>query len=258
MITRGNPWAAEARRNPYPFVDTASLQDSTGLLKLSPVWITDAKLWPALDTPSRIYLSSIERTTFALVFTVSSLDTTVGTAVVTDLTKKRVAIRASSGAVIGFLGFSPGGLQAIHDVPSRVYQFPVGATEFIADVLALQASAGLRSIGDGQGGALTSKFSIVGGEGVILSKGSLGTLRIDVIGDPYYRRVSCEDATALGKALKVIRGVYYKDMSTGVAGVAKPFAGNISTVVIPANMDPKARGFTAPGPDLTVLARIGA
>jgi len=264
MITRGNPWTAEARRNPYPFVDTASLTDSTGLLRLSPAWITDARMWPTLAVPSRVYLSSIERTSATLVITVSSLDSVVGSVTIQNFGKRRVAIRNTAGDPVGFLSFAPGGLQQIHDVPSKLYQFPVAATEFVASALAVQVRNGLLSIGAGagsSGGALTKDFALVGGEGIALTVRVDGGIRIDIVGDPFFTRDSCEDAAVLGRGLRPVRGLFYTDLTlngSGVSGVVKPYAGNISTTVVSTNPDVKARGFVAPGPKMALLGRIGA
>jgi hypothetical protein len=257
MITRGNPWTAEARRNPYPFVDTASLTDATGLLRLSQAWIGDAKLWPSLAAPSRIYLSAIERTTAALTISVSSLDSVIGSATILDFTRRRVALRNHAGDPVGFLAFAPGALQHIHDVPSKVYQFSVAATEFVASAISLQVANGLLSLSDNKGATLTRDFSVVGGEGVVLSVRSPRAIRVDVIGDPYYRRETCEDPTALGRALKPVRGVHFKDMTSGGEGIVTPYGGNISTTVVAISEDPKARGYMSPGPKLVLLSRIG-
>ena len=256
MITRGNPWGAESRRNPYPFVDIATFTDSSGILRIDPAAITDAKLWPAVTSTSRVYLSSITRGQGSLVITVSTLDAVVGVATITDLTKRRVAFWAPDGSQSGYMAFSPGGLQGLHDVPTRTYEFPVAATEFVASAVAPRATGGVKSLGDAAGNTLDGVFRIVGGEGVRLNAQPNG-FRVDIVGDPYFRREACADPKVLGRALVPVRAVHYRDLLSGLEGRAVPYAGNITVTIIGASEDPKARGYVSPGPEKTLLSRIG-
>jgi hypothetical protein len=242
-------------------VDTASLRDTSGILALSSAWITDARLWPAVTSASKIYMSSIERTTTTLVITVASLDETLATATVSNFTKRRVAFKDSRGGQVGFMSFAPGGLKHIHDVPSRKYVFSVDATEFTACTLSLRAARGVTGIAAADGGLLSGDIPIVGGEGVHLSVTADNTIRVDIFGDPYFFRERAEDPVALGLALRPVRKVVYQDVSEvgeGLRGALTPYAGNISTAIYSESEDFRARGFRSPGPGNTILERIGA
>jgi hypothetical protein len=259
MITRGNPWAQETLRGPYPFVDTASLRDTSGILTLSPAWITDAKLWPAVASVSKIYVSSVERTALSLVITVASLDETLATATISNFSKRRVAFRDSLGGQVGFMSFAPGGLKHIHDVPSRKYVFSVDATEFTASALSLRAAYGVSGISLSDGSTLSGDIPLVGGEGVHLSIAANNTVRVDIFGDPYFSRERAENPTALGLALRPVRKVAYQDVSDvgdEVNGVLTPFSGNIVTSIFSESEDFRSRGFRSPGPTNTILERI--
>lgn len=251
-----NQWPVETARVPYPFTDISSLKDSSGLLQLQSSWITDARMWPA-NASSRIYLKSVARDPLTLVFTIASLDAELCSAVVKDFTKRRVALLDTTGNQVGFLAFGPGGLQGIHDVPTGTYRFPIDAAEFVASAVASQAVAGVQGVKDAAGSLMTGDLIFVGGEGVSLHViGTGNTLRIDVIGSPFFRRDNCVDADFLGRVINPVRFITWDDTTNKNQGVARPKGGNIGTAISTTKAT-RRRGFVTPGEGMSILGMLG-
>jgi hypothetical protein len=249
----------DTARTPYPFTDVATLVDASGLLRISVSWITDLRMWPQMSTPSRVYLKSIVRTTPGLTLTFASLDEDLCTAVPINLGKRRVALYDARGNQVGFVAFAPGGLQALHDVPNGTYRFPVEATEIVASAIAPQAPIGVEGVKDVAGSVITDDLIFVGGEGVSLHVMADGrTIRVDVIGSPYFRRDNCVDADYLGRVINPVRFISWHDWNpqTNTGGVIKPVGGNISTSIY-GTRGARRRGFTTPGPNMALLAMLG-
>lgn len=250
-------WNQETKRTPFPFVDVATLKDASGLLGLSPAWVLDARLWPAMTTPAKVYLQSIERAKGILRFTVASTEETLCTAEVTDFTKRRLAFFSSRGAQSGFMSFAAGALQHIYDHPSATYLFPVEATEFVPAVLTPARLAGLGSVKDSAGNALQGAIRVVGGEGVSLHVLPGNQIRLDIIGDPYYRRDTCDNEELLGRLINPVKYIAWRDTTSETSGVARPLTGRIVTAIISTKSDPRRRGFISPDANGAILAMLG-
>lgn len=258
MSEVANSWYQETLRNPYPFVDTASLTDASGLLKLQKGWIIEARIWASMETAARTYLRSIARTKDLLTFTISTTEEDLCTAEVTDFTKTRLAFFDAGGSQVGYMTFAPGALSLIHDRASQVYQFSVDAAEFTAGSVISVRSSGLNSIRDAQAAAISEELILVGGEGIALHVIDGSTIRVDVIGDPYFRRDICDDRDFLGRVINPVRQIAWMDKVSGEAGVCKPFTGAIVTAVAPGRVNPRERGYASPGPGFTILSMLGA
>lgn len=250
-------WAQETKRSPYPFVDVATLKDASGLLRLSGSWILDAKLWPAMTAPAKVYLQSIERSRGLLRFTVASTEETLCTAEVTDFTKRRLAFFDSRGAQSGFVSFAAGALQHIYDHPSATYLFPVEATEFVPAAVTPALISGLGSVKDTAGNAVQEDVRLVGGEGVALHVIPGNQIRIDIIGDPYYRRDTCDNAELLGRLINPVKLLAWEDKTSGTSGVARPLTGRMVTAIVSTKSDPRRRGFISPDANGAILGMLG-
>jgi hypothetical protein len=251
-------WNQETKRSPFPFVDVATLKDASGLLTLSPSWILDARLWPAMTTPAKVYLQSIERSRGLLRFTVASTEEVLCTAEVSDFTKRRLAFFSAQSTQAGFMSFAAGALQHIYDRPSARYLFPVEATEFVPAAVTPALIAGLGSVKDNKGNSVRGTVRVVGGEGVSLHVIPGNKIRVDVIGDPFYRRDICDNVELLGRLINPVRYVAWRDVTSGANGVARPLVGRIVTSIISTKADPRHRGFTSPDEDGAILGMLGA
>lgn len=250
-------WTQETKRSPYPFVDIATLKDASGLLGLSASWVLDAKLWPAMAAPAKVYLQSIARSRGLLRFTVASTEEVLCTAEVSDFNKRRLAFFDARGVQSGFMSFAAGALQHIYDRPSAVYLFPVEATEFVPAVLSPALISGLGAVRGSSGGAVQEDVRLVGGEGVALHVIPGGKIRIDIIGDPYYRRDTCDDAELLGRLINPVKLVAWEDKTSGTSGVARPLTGRMVTAIVSTKSDPRRRGFASPDANGAILGMLG-
>jgi hypothetical protein len=250
-------WDQETKRSPFPFVDVATLKDASGLLTLSASWILDARLWPAMTAPAKVYLQSIERSKGLLRFTVASTEEVLCTAEVSDFTKRRLAFFSAQGVQSGFMSFATGALQHIYDHPSATYLFPVEATEFTPAVLTPALIAGLGSVKDSGGKAIQGTIRVVGGEGVALHVIPGNQIRLDIIGDPYYRRDTCDNADLLGRLINPVKYISWRDLTSLTSGVARPLTGRIVTAIISTKSDPRRRGFISPDANGNILAMLG-
>jgi hypothetical protein len=250
-----NQWEAENRRNPYPFVDTATLRDSSGIVTISPSWVLDAKFWPSMASASRVYLKEINRTKDMLTITIASLDEDLCTTETTDFTKRRLAFYNANSQQVGFMSFAEGGLVSLHDIPTGVYRFASDASEFVASALAVEVLTGLNSIKGQTGDALREDFRIVGGEGVMLIKGSGNKIRVDIIGDPYYRRDVCDDRDFLGRVINPVRLIIWTDKKALRSGGVRPVDGSINTTAVGMGTVHE-RGHVSPGQQGNIVERI--
>jgi len=250
-------WAQETKRSPFPFADIATLKDASGLLTLSPSWVLDARLWPTMTTPAKVYLQSIERAKGYLRFTVASTEEVLCTAEVSDFTKRRIAFFGSQGTQAGFMSFAAGALQNIYDRPSAKYLFPVEATEFVPAAVTPALIAGLGSVKDSTGKAVRGTVRVVGGEGVSLHVIPGNKIRVDIIGDPFFRRDICDNAELLGRLINPVRFIAWEDVTSGGNGVARPLVGRIVTSIVSTKSDPRRRGFISPDADGAILAMLG-
>lgn len=250
-------WNQETKRSPFPFVDVATLKDASGLLALASSWILDARLWPAMSAPAKVYLQSIERSKGLLRFTVASTEEVLCTAEVSDFTKRRLAFFDVHGVQSGFMSFAAGALQHIYDRPSATYLFPVEATEFVPAVVTPAFISGLGTVGDASGNTIREDIRLVGGEGVALHVIPGNQIRVDVIGDPYYRRDTCENADLLGRLINPVKYISWQDKTSVTSGVARPLAGRIVTAIVSTKSDPRRRGFASPDANGAILGMLG-
>jgi hypothetical protein len=110
------------------------------------------------------------------------------------------------------------------------YEFEADATEFVATACVPTPEAGVRGVLLDDGTVLAGDVWLVGGSGVVLRADQYDgqwVVRVDVVGDPLYRRKLCEIAdSSLFTTPNFIRSVTFADAHQTV--VVKPdAAGNI-------------------------------
>lgn len=248
-----NQWPDETRRSRYPFVETASLRDVSGLISLEDALVLECQIWPAVASYSRYYISSVERTPAKLTIQVSSLDEVLGTATVETMTKVRAAFLSSSGAQIGFIRVAPGGFARLHSNPSASYRFSVTSSELVPSAVHARPTGGLSGISVG-GTVLSGDIRLVGGEGTRLRVVN-GVVKVDYIGNPYFSRDGCKDAQQLGLAINPVRKLVVSDGLQTYAVV--PQNGQVGVAVVSAEdraLD--ERSVVSPGPNGEVLATL--
>jgi hypothetical protein len=254
MIFQGvSQWPEETRRSRYPFVETASLRDVSGVVTLEDAVVLECRCWAAVANFSRAYISSVVREATKLTITVSNLEQELGQAVVRDMTKARIALRDVSGAQVGFIRVAPGGMARLHDNPSGIYRFAVGATELVASALCSRPKTGASSFVVG-GEEFSGDVRLVGGEGTRLRYEG-GVIYIDNIGNPYFTRDNCRDAQQLGLAINPVRKIVVSDTYQTYAVI--PISGQVGVqITSAADRGLEQRSLVSPGPNGEVIATL--
>ena len=248
-----NPWPDETRRSRYPFVETASLRDVSGILTLEDPVVLECQVWAPMAELSRTYISVVTRTSTTLVITVSNLEQELGSATILDMTKTRAAFRDTNGAQVGFIRVAPGGFARLHDNPSATYRFTASATELVASSIHSRPTGGMSALQVGST-LFSGDIRLVGGEGTQLDVVD-GVVVVSQIGNPFYARDTCRDANQSGLALNPIRRIVVSDGISTYTIV--PRVGQIGVRVVSAPAaDPGERSLVSPGPAGEVLATL--
>lgn len=248
-----NEWPSETRRSRYPFVETASLRDVSGILSLEDPLVLECQVWAPMGAMSRVYISAVARTSTGLLITLSSLDQELGVATVLDLAKSRAAFRNARGAQVGFLRVAPGGFARLYDNPSATYRFTAAATELVASALHSRPTGGMSALRVGDT-LVEGDIRLVGGEGTRLRVVD-GKVLVDQVGDPFFARDTCRDAQQSGLAINPVRRIVVSD--TRQTYVVVPKLGQVGVRVIsaPGNAQDK-RSLVSPGPNGEVIATL--
>lgn len=257
-------WPDQQVDSPYPFVDGATLTDTSRELVLQRSYVVDARLWP--DTASsRIHLRQIERSDSGLTFAINDLSGLLMTAEV-DLeelssVQKLVFRRVSNGQPAGWIRFSPGAIQNLYDSPNGVYRFTPQATEFCSTVVSPVRTGGVTGfLVDGQ--EVTGDVVFFGGRGVELAVED-GSVVVHAVGDPYARRDACQDPVRSGALLNPLRRIRVVQNGVSVGNVV-PSGGTLLATVATSDREVRdadgrirrAEGFHSPGPNGELLVRV--
>ncbi len=187
----------------YPFLDTCTLVADTGQLLDTDLFL-DAALYPVgnvlalhiatIVVQSRLVVISIADSK-KVVLATTSFDPfgSVSDLVVTD----------SYGRPAGILVSDAARLSRFSSWVEGTHTFAVTAAVFSPSCVTPVPAAGVRGVGTAHGDVLTDAVVLVGGPGVVLRAVGDTGIRIDIIGDPLYRRRLCEAASAFQTPLFV-------------------------------------------------------
>lgn len=245
-------WELTGRTTRWPFTDSATYRDATGVLEIPLAAVEDARLWAPLDTVARVFLKELVLADGTLTLTFATTAKDVASATATDPRQQRVALYSPVGDTAGYVRFGVGGLAAVMDNPTGTYRFSSTAMELVPAAVTPLTAPGLRSIRDAKG-AVAQELRIVGGEGVRLVASPSG-IRVDAVGDPFYRRDTCEDADVMSRSINPVRRIYWQDVRKGRSGIVRPKNGRIVTTV---RALAGTRGFAVPGENGTLVSVIG-
>jgi len=208
---------------PYPFVDVATLRNAEGKFIPEGTFL-DASLYP-IGGGVRLRLSSV---------TVSHEEITlyIGDQINSQIAYGRFSL-LEPPAELRLLDFwgRPAGVLVSTASKLSIFQawgigthvFAVEATEFVTDVCIPTPEVGLRGFVLADGSVFTGDIWLIGDDGIVLSVeenttvDASGTcqaaaipetvIRVDVVGDPLFRRRICAGVFATPKFLKTITAV---------------------------------------------------
>jgi hypothetical protein len=187
----------------YPFLDTCLLRADTGQVLDTDLFL-DASLYPVGNTlalhiatitvQSRLVVISIADSKKVVVAT-TSFDPFGGVA--------ELAVVDIYGRPAGVIVSDAARLSRFSSWVEGTHTFTVTAAVFVPSCIIPTPATGVRGIGTSQGDVLTDAVVLVGGPGVVLRAVGDAGIRIDIIGDPLYRRRLCEVASAFQTPLFV-------------------------------------------------------
>jgi len=203
----------------YPFSDAATLTNSAGD-ELAPGTFLDAALWP-IGGQARMYLANVNIAHDQITLTIGDpaqpalasgsfpLATPPATLTLLDAYNRPAGLLVSEPVrLAAFAAWAPG------DHP-----FTVDQAEFVSSCCMPTPEVGVRGVLLDDGTFLTDEVWLVGDNGVVLSTtagseplyspvANVGTavIRVDVVGDPLYRRALC-DPTGLFTTPRFVRAL---------------------------------------------------
>lgn len=202
----------EQAESKYPFSDSASLRTAGGTFTISNDTFIDAVFYP-IGAVGRVYISSIEITAQTVTFNVGDQNTLILLTGSYDLlnppTNGFVQFFDGYGRSGGALLSTPLKLAIFSTLPVGTYVFSSTATEFVAGVVLPANEPGVRGLRADTDELLTGDIWLVGDQGIVVRPDSApGVIRIDIIGEPLFKRFVCEPLGSFKpkKFLKTING----------------------------------------------------
>lgn len=209
-------WRDEHENTKYPFGDAASLANAEGYVVLEGTFL-DAALFP-IGGRDGLYLSSVEVTHDAVTLWVGD----VGSKTLASGTFSLVAPPSSlalldeEGRPAGLLVSEAERLGVFQSWEVGTHVFKPEQTQFVASVCFPTPAPGVRGVLLDDGTLLTGDVWLVGDDGVVIREDDTRALvcatearviRVDVVGDPLYRRRLCEPGAGLFTTPRFVRSV---------------------------------------------------
>lgn len=214
-------WRSYFETTKYPFADTASLTNDEDDQNFIPEGtFLDASLYP-VGAGERLYLSKVVANTAGSVtlYIGDSTDDEVASGVV-DLLDPPSSVRLTDayGRPAGILVSEPTRLLSFQGWNTGTHTFSMAQTEFVARVCVPTPEVGVRGFELDDGSVLTGDVWFLGDDGVVLTPSvssepdpdhpgefrSVNVIRIDVVGDPLFRRRICQTVFVGPKFLRTI------------------------------------------------------
>lgn len=176
----------------YPFADTTTRLSSEEGLEIAAETFIDASLYP-VGGDERLYISSIvvvPREITIYIGSAASPQLLATTFDPYDTELYVLPLRDQYGRDGGILLSDPDRLRLFSSWPTGTHTFTVEATEFVAACVIPTPEIGVRGILTEQGELLQGDIWLIGDYGIVVREEE-GEIRIDVVGDPLFRRRLC-------------------------------------------------------------------
>lgn len=179
----------------YPFADSATLVSTGGGLTIDPALFIDAVFFP-IGGAEQLYISSIVVGAETVTINVGDQNTVnLISGVYSALSPPSngvVSFSDAYGRPAGSLLSTKTGLATFASQDVGAYAFTTRATEFVASVVIPANEPGVRAFMLSDGTFIAGDIWLVGDQGVCLRWEEPNTIRIDIIGEPLYKRLFCE------------------------------------------------------------------
>jgi hypothetical protein len=212
-------WRDEQESTKYPFGSNATLTNGTDII-LEGIFL-DAILYP-IGGEARLYMPLVTLTHDQVTISIGDTVNGILASGAFDLISPpdRVTLQDAFGRPAGVLVSEPGRLATFQSWTVGEHAFGQEDTEFAATVVVPTPEIGLRGIQLADGSLFTGEVWMVGDDGVVLRSEDLqvpsevcgadpidiSVIRVDVVGDPLFRRRLCvnDDLFVTPQLLKTI------------------------------------------------------
>jgi hypothetical protein len=180
----------------YPFADTASLQTAGDGLELPRDGIIDAAIY-AINGSARAYISRI-------VVDGNNVTIAVGDETSFDLARVTYSplnapsnghlyLQDTYGRPAGLLILTKFCLALFGGWPVKTHVFGMTDSEFVSSVVVPARESCVRAIqSENEFNFLTGDVWLIGGDGIVVRQESEAVVRIDINGEPLFKRLLCE------------------------------------------------------------------
>lgn len=187
----------------YPFLDSCQLRADTGQVLDTDLFL-DALLYP-VGNALTLHIATIVVQSRLVVLTIAdSKKAVVATASFDPFGNAAdLAVVDTYGRPAGVIVSDASRLSRFSSWVEGTHTFTPNAAIFVPSCVVPVPAAGVRGIGTAQADVITDSVVLVGGAGVVLRAVGETGIRIDIVGDPLYRRRLCEVASAFTTPLFV-------------------------------------------------------
>lgn len=196
----------------YPFADSATLRDRTGAREIPRDAFIDAVVH-TIGAGRKAYISRITVDNNLITITVSNTENTVTAAAtynpLSPPQNGHVALLDQLGRPAGLLILTQNALALFGGWGVGAYVFNATATEFVATVVIPAKENCVRAITNNADQFYTGDVWLIGGNGVVVRAVDAQTVRVDIMGEPLFKRILCDTEEAPfepGNTLRTING----------------------------------------------------
>ena len=192
----------------YPFSDASTLVAADGLALTNETFI-DAQFITFSGGAGLAITKLISANGIVTIWLGDSTTSTLASTVIQPgLFATRLGFTDTTGRPIGMAVVDPEAIAALRAWPNGTHTFPAGSAEFVASCVMPYPNPNVEQLlVNGQ--ALSGDVWLVGDQGVVLSVNSDSSVRVDVVGDPYFLRVAANAGAGFTtpRFVKTINGV---------------------------------------------------
>jgi hypothetical protein len=197
-------WRDQQEPSKYPFTDSATLTADSGLVLGEDLFL-DASLYP-VGGQHRMYISTVVVGTDMVTINIGdAVDTARASVAFNPLTAPDLLkLEDSLGRAAGVLVSETLRLARFQGWDVGTHSFLQSASEFVASVCVPTPEVGVRALLTEDNDLLTNDVWIIGENGVVIRRDNTGVpagstgIRVDIVGDPLFRRRLCGDVTTTG------------------------------------------------------------
>lgn len=177
----------------YPFADTANLTSTDGLEIPRNAFI-DATLY-TINGSNRAYISAISVDSAEVVLLIrtgnNSAPATARYNPLTPPASGHVPVYDNNNRPAGLFILTADSLALFGGWPTGLHTFSANSTEFVSSVVIPAQESCVRALTNNADQFFTGDVWIIGDRGVVVRKEGEDTIRVDIVGEPLFKRLLC-------------------------------------------------------------------